>query len=69
MSVGYQYGSFTNTDTIKGRPEKFWKKVREDDWEGVVNELQNFGDKYPTRRNKEANYLNISTGLPFLSLD
>jgi len=69
MSVGYQYGSFKNTDTLKDRPVKFWKKVREDDWEGVVNELQNFGDKYPTRRNKEANYLNISTGLPFLSLD
>ena len=69
MSVGYQYGSFANTDTIKGRPVKFWKKVREDDWEGVVNELQNFGDEHPTRRNKEANYLNISTGLPFLSLD
>jgi len=53
MSVGYQYGSFKG----KGRPVNFWKKVRNDDWEGVVNELNNFGDEHDTRRKKEAKYL------------
>jgi len=53
MSVGYQYGSFKG----KGRPVNFWKKVRNDDWTGVVNELNNFGDKHSTRREKEAKYL------------
>ena len=57
MSVGYQYGSFKNTDTLKDRPVKFWKKVREDDWTGVVNELNHFGDKHGPRRETEAKYL------------
>ena len=57
MSVGYQYGSFKNTDTLKDRPVKFWKKVRDDDWTGVVNELNHFGDKHGPRRKTEAKYL------------
>ena len=60
MSVGYQYGSFKNTDTLKDRPVKFWKKVRDDDWTGVVNELNNFGDEHDTRREEEAKYLSAS---------
>ena len=51
MSVGYQYGN------LKTRTPKFWKGVISDDWDSVVNELNNFGDKHPTRRKEEAKYL------------
>ena len=51
MSVGYQYGN------LKTRTPNFWKGVINDDWDGVVNELNNFGDEHSTRREKEAKYL------------
>lgn len=49
-SVGFQYGSFTKTPS-------FIKHAVNDDWNLVVEELRNFGDAFPTRRNKEADYL------------
>ena len=54
MSVGYQYGN------LKTRTPNFWKGVINDDWTGVVNELNNFGDEHDTRREEEAKYLSAS---------
>lgn len=50
FSVLYQYG----------RPErvpKFWKHITSLDLKNAIAELRDFGDSYPTRRNKEADYL------------
>tara|TARA_B100000214_G_scaffold217362_1_gene157889 strand:- start:464 stop:985 length:522 start_codon:yes stop_codon:yes gene_type:complete len=49
-SVGFQYGSFSKTPS-------FIKHAVNDDWDSVIQELKNFGDAFPTRRNKEADYL------------
>lgn len=50
-SVGQQYGNLST------RTPKFWKGYINNDWEAVIKELNNFGDAYPTRRRKEADYL------------
>lgn len=50
-SVAYQYGNITT------RAPKYWKAVTEQNWGDAVKVLKNFGDNYPTRRNKEANLL------------
>ena len=50
-SVGHQYGD------LKKRTPRFWGKIVSQDYRGAVDELRNFGDKYPTRRNKEADKL------------
>jgi len=47
-SVFFQYGTET---------PKFFKYATSQQWDKVSNELRNFGDIYPTRRNKEADYL------------
>lgn len=51
MSVKYQYGD------IRKRTPKFWGFCVARDWRGAYNELMNFGDKYPTRRRREAGML------------
>lgn len=50
-SVSYQYG-----DLARECPN-FWHCSITADWAGLLHELENFGDKYPTRRYKEAEYL------------
>ncbi|AQS36628.1 hypothetical protein Sps_01462 [Shewanella psychrophila] len=50
-SVSFQYGNLAN------RCPKFWQKSMSQDWIGLVQELRDFGDRYPTRRNQEADYL------------
>ena len=35
----------------------FWKQITEHDWESVIANLKNFGDKYPSRRKLEANLI------------
>ena len=50
-SVEYQYGS------AQAKAPTFWKHVTNQNWGNAVNELENFGDAYPTRRKKEALYL------------
>lgn len=50
-SVAFQYG-----DLSKATPN-FWKQVTNNQWEQAYNSLRNFGDKYGTRRNQEADYL------------
>lgn len=49
-SVFHQYGSLKRTPN-------FFNLVATKDWKAAVKELRNFGDKYPTRRKKEANLL------------
>lgn len=51
MSLQWQYGS------LPTRCPHFWSLCCAQDWAGAVNELRHFGDKYPTRRNREADYL------------
>ena len=50
FSVLYQYGR-------PARVPKFWKAITALDVAEGVAELRDFGDRYPTRRNKEADYL------------
>jgi GH24 family phage-related lysozyme (muramidase) len=50
-SVAYQYGSLS-----KACPN-FWRQTTTGDWSGALANLRNFGDDYPTRRNKEADLL------------
>jgi len=51
-SVATQYGPALSQAT-----PNFWSKVTAKDWPGAVAVLRNFGDAYPTRRNKEADLL------------
>ena len=50
-SVAFQYGNLA-TET-----PKFWGYVTSGDWVAAAKELRNFGDKHPSRRKLEANYL------------
>lgn len=50
-SVGFQYGDLAT------KTNKFWTAVTEGDWNAVETELRDFKDKYPSRRNREADYL------------
>lgn len=50
-SVAFQYGS------LERKTPNFWRQVTQNDWRSALNNLRNFGDKYPTRRNKEADLL------------
>lgn len=50
FSVLYQYGN-------PSRVPRFWQACTEGNWGEVITELRHFGDRYPTRRNKEADYL------------
>ena len=49
-SVAFQYGK------LEKETPNFWRQVTNDDWGAAVKNLRNFGDRTPTRRNKEANY-------------
>ena len=51
-SVSFQYGVNLNI-----RTPNFWKAVSSQNWMLAIHELRNFGDKYPTRRKKEAKLL------------
>jgi hypothetical protein len=51
MSVAWQYG------TPWKRCPTFWGHATAGRWDDVIAELRDFGDAYPTRRGKEADYL------------
>jgi GH24 family phage-related lysozyme (muramidase) len=51
-SVGFQYGP-----NFKTKAPTFWKHITDQDWDKAISELKQFGDKYPTRRKKEATLL------------
>lgn len=48
-SVAYQYGA-----NLARRTPKFWAMATRADWDACIRELENFGDRYPTRRRAEA---------------
>lgn len=50
-SVTFQYGS------PWARTPHFWFHATSRNWKEVINDLRHFGDDFPTRRNKEADYL------------
>lgn len=50
-SVAFQYG------TLKTRTPNFWRQVTSGDWHSALGNLRGFGDRYPSRRNKEADLL------------
>lgn len=50
-SVGYQYGDLAT------RTPNFWTQATSQDWQGMYDNLLDFGDDYPTRRGKEADLL------------
>lgn len=50
-SVAFQYGNLAR------KAPNFWRQVTSGDWVGALGNLRNFGDRYRTRRNKEADLL------------
>ena len=50
-SAEYQYGS------LQSRTPRYWGFVTSQDWANAIAELRNFGDAFPTRRNREADYV------------
>lgn len=50
-SVAFQYGH------LGKKAPKFWGHAIKKDITALINELENFGDNYPTRRQKEAAHL------------
>jgi len=55
-SVAFQYGAGNPTDPKEGYPD-FWAAATSGDVEGMEAELRAFRDKYPTRREAEADYM------------
>lgn len=55
-SVAFQYGH------LPLRTPNFWSQVTQGDWAASLANLRNFGDRYPTRRNKEADLLETFVG-------
>lgn len=51
-SVAFQYGPGLAQAT-----PRFWDQITSQDWEAARANLLAFGDAYPTRRRREANYL------------
>ena len=49
-SVAFQYGD------LESRTPNFWNQITSGDWEGAVKNLNDFGDRYGTRRRSEAEY-------------
>ncbi len=52
-SVAFQYGNLAR------RCPTFWGCAVRQDWQGMLAELNDFGDRYPTRRKREATYLQL----------
>ena len=50
-SLAFQYG-----DLCRETP-KIWNLVTQQNWFAAIQELNNFGDHYPSRRKREATYL------------
>ena len=61
-SVLFQYGS-------ESRVPMFWGYVKSNGWEGAIEELRDFNDDYPTRRNYEADILEAAVAQCNRSID
>ena len=62
-SVAFQYGR------LEVATPNFWRQVTTGDWGAALENLRNFGDRYPTRRNKEADLLQGSPEIQLLEGD
>ena len=51
VSVAFQYGSLALKAPV------FWSQVTNGDWYGALKNLRDFGDRYSSRRNTEADLL------------
>lgn len=51
-SVAFQYGPL-----LSKRTPNFWTAAISNDWAAMLAELRDFGDRYRTRRNREADHL------------
>lgn len=49
LSVSFQYGL-----NLKSVAPKFWTQMVEQRWADAIKNLENFGDRHPTRRKREA---------------
>ncbi|MGF6128944.1 hypothetical protein BK666_29955 [Pseudomonas frederiksbergensis] len=60
IDLSFQYG-----DNLEARAPKTWGMIVSGDWSGLIQELNNFGDAYPTRRKAEAKLIqgDIDRGL------
>ena len=60
IDLSFQYG-----ENLAGSVPKTWGMITSGNWKGVVQELNNFGDDYPTRRKSEAKLIqgDIDRGL------
>jgi hypothetical protein len=56
--VAYQYGP-----NLAQRLPTFWSEVTQGLWDEVTHTLRNFGDRYPARRNAEADLLDQAMGI------
>ncbi len=52
-SVAFQYGDLSK------RCPKFWLAATQANTDAMAIELRDFGDRYPSRRHREANYLQL----------
>ncbi|WP_299493139.1 pesticin C-terminus-like muramidase [uncultured Shewanella sp.] len=50
-SAEFQYGS------LKTKGKNYWGYVTSQNWQEAIAELRDYGDRYPTRRNDEADYV------------
>jgi hypothetical protein len=50
IDLAFQYGT-----NLAAKTPQFWKEITTGQWQAAVDNLQNFGDSYPSRRKKEAN--------------
>lgn len=57
-NVAYQYGP-----NLAQRLPAFWSEVTQGRWDEVTQTLRNFGDRYPARRNAEADLLDQAMGI------
>lgn len=53
--VAYQYGP-----NLDQRAPAFWSDVTQGNWDGATQKLRDFGDRYSTRRNAEADLLKLA---------
>ena len=53
-SVAFQYGNLAR------RCPNFWRAATQQNWQQMAIELRDFGDRYHSRRNREANYLDMA---------
>ena len=63
-SVAFQYGS-----NLKSATKNFWRQVTSGDWDAAIKNLENFGDKYSSRRNREADLLKEERSVAHIALE